>query len=72
MTAIAIFSCTMVGYGAKTFKAEAYFLWVLPTVLSISFLLIADIDSPRRGLIRLKPQNLISVAEAIRAPPGGR
>jgi hypothetical protein len=72
MTAIAIFSCTMVGYGAKTFKAEAYFLWVLPTVLSISFLLIADIDSPRRGLIRLKPQNLISVAEAIRAPHGGR
>ncbi|TDW58620.1 hypothetical protein EDF57_1212 [Novosphingobium sp. PhB55] len=68
MGAIAIFSSAMVGYGAKSFKAEAYFLWVLPVVLSISFMLIADIDSPRSGLILLKPQNLISLANSIRVP----
>jgi hypothetical protein len=71
MGAIAIFSSLMVGYGAKAFKAESYFLCILPMVLSISFLLIADIDSPHGGLIRVKPQNLISLAETIRAPNGG-
>jgi hypothetical protein len=39
---------------------------VLPLVLSISFLLIADIDSPRRGVIRVHPQNLISLVQGLR------
>jgi hypothetical protein len=29
---------------------------VLPLLVSISFFLIADIDSPRGGLIRVQPQ----------------
>ena len=33
-------------------------LFVLPLVVSISFLLIADIDSPRGGVIHVNPQNL--------------
>jgi len=41
---------------------------VLPLVVSISFFLVADIDSPRSGLILVKPQNLISLAESLRAP----
>lgn len=38
---------------------------VIPLVLSIAFLAIADIDSPRRGVIRVVPQNLISFAESL-------
>jgi hypothetical protein len=34
---------------------------------SIALLLIADIDSPRAGIIRVNPQNLISCAESLRA-----
>jgi hypothetical protein len=42
---------------------------VLPFVLAISFLLIADIESPRGGIIRVKPQNLTNLAEALRSGP---
>jgi hypothetical protein len=39
---------------------------ILPLVVSIAFMLIADIDSPRNGFIRANPQNLISLAESLR------
>jgi hypothetical protein len=42
-------------------------LLVLPLVLSISFFLIADIDSPRHGIILVNPQNLVSLADSLRA-----
>jgi hypothetical protein len=38
---------------------------VLPLILAISFFLIADIDSPRGGLIRVKPQNLLSLSQSL-------
>jgi hypothetical protein len=72
MTTIAIVGCMLVGYGARAFKAEAYFIWVLPLVISISFFLIADIDSPRGGLIRVRPQNLIDVAQSMHASLAAR
>jgi hypothetical protein len=67
MAAIAVIGCVLVGYGAQAFKSEAYFIWVLPIAISISFFLIADIDSPRGGLIRVSPQNLIDVAQPMHA-----
>jgi hypothetical protein len=67
MAAIAVVGCALVGYGARSFKAEAHFLWVLPAVISISFFLIADIDSPRHGWIRANPQNLVDVARSMHA-----
>jgi hypothetical protein len=33
--------------------------------VSISFLLIADIDSPRGGIIRVSAQNLVSLAQSM-------
>ena len=36
-------------------------------MVAISFFLIADIDSPRGGVIRVSPQNLISLADSLRA-----
>ena len=37
-------------------------IFILPIVLAISFMLIADIDSPRGGLIHVRPLNLESLA----------
>jgi hypothetical protein len=42
-------------------------LLVLPLILAIPFLLIADIDSPHGGFIRVAPQNLIALAHSF--PP---
>jgi hypothetical protein len=67
MAAIAICSSLLVGYAAHSVKTGIIELLVLPLVLSISFLLIADIDSPRRGVIRVHPQNLISLLQSLRA-----
>jgi hypothetical protein len=38
----------------------------MPLVVSISFFLIADIDSPRGGVIHVSPQNLKSLADSLR------
>jgi hypothetical protein len=65
MALIAICANMMFGYGARRAKPGAVDLLVLPLVLSIAFFLIADIDSPRRGVIRVSPQNLISLAESL-------
>jgi hypothetical protein len=67
MAAIAVISHGLVGYGARNARSERLLMMVLPLVVSISFLLIADIDSPRSGIIRVIPQNLLSLAESIRA-----
>jgi hypothetical protein len=65
MLTIAIIGNLLVGYGAQNPGAETFLLMVLPCVLSISFLLIADIESPRGGLIRVNPQNLTTLAASL-------
>jgi hypothetical protein len=67
MAAIAICSHLLIGYGTRNAKAERVLHLVLPLVVSISFFLIADIDSPRHGVIRVNPQNLVNLAESLRA-----
>ena len=61
---IAVFSNLLVGYGSHRTSTRVF--CVLPLAVSLSLALIADIDSPRGGLIRVMPQNLISVAESVR------
>jgi hypothetical protein len=51
------------GYDAP--RKSAFFLPILPIFLSVSFFLIADIDSPRRGIILVEPHNLESLAESL-------
>jgi hypothetical protein len=66
MFAIALFSTWLIGYGSHRMGVAVF--QVLPLVVSISFLLISDIDSPRRGFIRVVPQNLISLSQSLQAP----
>ena len=67
MVMIAVCCNVLVGYRAHSFRQEAVVLLVLPLVVSISFFLIADIDSPRGGVILVHPENLLSLVESLRA-----
>jgi hypothetical protein len=67
MGLIAIVCNVMIGYGARNAQSLRYLLIVLPLIVATSFFLIADIDSPRGGIIRVSPQNLLSLAESF--PP---
>src|SRR5208283_3796062 len=64
MAAIAICCNVLVGYCAQNVKAEGIILLILPLIVAIAFFLIADIASPRGGVIRVHPQNLESLVEA--------
>jgi hypothetical protein len=63
MATLAIFGCLLVGNGAHS--PGGLLSLVLPLALSIAFFLIADLDSPRGGLIRVRPQNLVSLSETL-------
>jgi uncharacterized membrane protein (Fun14 family) len=60
-----ICSNLMIGYDSRRAGRRLIRLLVLLFVLSIALFAIADIDSPRRGIIRVNPQNLISLAQAL-------
>ena len=64
MLLIAIACNLLTGYNER--RQRVVLLCVLPVILSISFLLIADIDSPQGGLIRVPPQNLILLAQSMK------
>jgi lipopolysaccharide export LptBFGC system permease protein LptF len=68
MAIIAICSNLLVGYGSHRTKGRTIVLLVVPLLASFAFLLIADLDSPRGGLIHVTPQNLESLAQSLPAP----
>jgi hypothetical protein len=57
----------LIGYGSRKVEARSLLLGIVPLVVAISFLLIADIDSPRGGVIRVVPQNLFALLESMPA-----
>src|SRR5262252_4931782 len=67
MFAIAICCNFLVGYTWHHTEQHQRF-FVLPSIVAISFFLIADIDSPRGGTIRVHPQNLESVGATMKPP----
>jgi hypothetical protein len=64
--------CCCVLMGASAHEARTGLLASLPVVLSIAFFLIAEIDSPRRGAVRVRPRNLTRLALSLHSvvPPG--
>jgi hypothetical protein len=71
MVVIAIFCNLMIGYGSRRAGAKGILFLVIPLVVSISLFLIADIDSPRRGIIRVGPVNLTSLSQSLHGTNGG-
>ena len=67
MAAIAVCCNLLIGYGARRGGARTTLLVVLPLVISISFTLIADIDSPRGGVVRVHAENLTSLSHSLHA-----
>ncbi len=62
---MAIFSSRLQGYGVRGEGAKVALLLVLPLTASLSMSLIADVDSPRWGVIRVSPQNMLDLARSI-------
>jgi hypothetical protein len=65
MMAVGIGCNLLMGYGARSFKMRSLIPIVLPLVVATAFFLIADIDSPRRGVIRVTPENMISLQKSL-------
>jgi len=61
MAAIAICANLLVGFGARNFEKNVGLFMIFPFVISVSFFLIADIDSPRSGVIRIEARNLVAL-----------
>jgi len=68
MGAIAICCNWLAGYGARIPKTKPQRNFILPLIVAIAFFLIADLDSPRGGVIRVHPQNLMSLSSSMTAP----
>ena len=66
MALIAIFCNLLIGYGEPHRGVQP--LLVLPLIVSVSLFLIADLDSPRTGMIRIQPVNLILASQAMKIP----
>ncbi len=65
MIAIACFCTVMQGYGIRSERRMGGLILILPLTVALSLALIADIDSPRGGLIRVVPQNLLSLQASL-------
>lgn len=61
MVLIAVSSNLLLGYSAR----RGIMLLVLPLIVSTPLYLIADMDSPRGGIVRVVPQNLMSPQQAF-------
>jgi len=64
LAGISICCNLLIGYGAHR---ASPLLTVFPLAVSLSFFLIADIDSPRGGVISVQPQNLIRLSHTLHA-----
>jgi len=69
MLAMTLCISAMIGYHVRATRSKFALFFVLPFTLSISYFMIAELDSPNGGMIRVSPYNLIGLAESLRAPP---
>jgi hypothetical protein len=65
MGIIAVCANMLIGMPAGEVKTRIPLL-IMPVVLAVAFMLLADLDSPRGGMIRVAPQNLHSLWSSIR------
>jgi hypothetical protein len=65
MGLIAISTNLLLGY--REHRKDLLVLLVVPVISSIAFFLIADIDSPNGGVIRVVPHNLLAASQSMKA-----
>lgn len=66
---IAICCNLLVGYNARKSHGRLRLMMLLPAMISLAFLMIAEIDAPGRGVIRVAPANLLSLQETLQQAP---
>jgi len=66
MSLLAICANFLVGLGAKGTSAPLRLMVVFPMIIAAAFFLIADIDAPRGGAIRVAPMNLHSLIDSLK------
>jgi hypothetical protein len=62
---VAIGANVSLGLSIHNPRSKKLLVILLPIIISISILLISDLDSPRGGLIHVEPVNLISLAQSL-------
>jgi F0F1-type ATP synthase membrane subunit c/vacuolar-type H+-ATPase subunit K len=67
MIVIGICCNVLFGHNARHPEGQNWRFLVLPLIVAVAFFLIADLDSPTGGVIRVSPQNLVSTADFLRA-----
>ncbi len=65
MTIIAVCANLLLGFGGRHVRTRPMIFLVLPLVISTAFYLIAEIDSPRNGVIHIVPENLVSLSQSL-------
>ena len=63
LAAVAIGCNLLLGYVAH--RTNRHLFLIAPIAVSLSFFLISEIDSPRWGVIRVVPQNLLSLSQLL-------
>jgi hypothetical protein len=64
MVLIAVGCNVLVGFGSR--RPNSLLFILLPLAVSVSFFLLADLDSPRGGMIRVQPKNLLILSQSLR------
>ncbi|SAL29907.1 hypothetical protein AWB73_02472 [Caballeronia turbans] len=65
MIIIALLGCVVQGYGAKGNLRKGLLITILPVTVALSLALIADIDSPKGGLIHVEPRDLARLMQSL-------
>ncbi|MBS0041181.1 hypothetical protein KFE26_02490 [Shewanella sp. M16] len=65
LVVIAINCNILIGYNARKVKGKLGLLFILPAMISLSFLMIAEIDAPGKGIIKVTPINLQALANML-------
>ena len=70
MLAIALFANLFIGFSKPPAMSRFAAMTIMPFMVSIAFMLIGDIDSPRGGFVNIEPHNLLELAYELKSSPG--
>ena len=56
----------LIGFGAERLSSATHA--ILPVTAALAILLIADVEGPHNGFVRVHPENLIDAAASMRSP----
>jgi len=62
---IGLVATIMIGFRFDAGSRQRMLMLILPTLVAVSLFLIADIDCPRGGIIRVLPQNLLALKPTL-------